>query len=126
MRRRSRLRNRLASVNEAAFASVDHESRQNARGIGARIDSDSVRPLFDIRRDRVSMDDDKAVIRLIEQERLANPPEVRLILLLERNAGADAGMDEEIIAEAARIDEASKELDVLFRNRVADRRERRR
>ena len=49
---------------------------------------------------------------------------VRLPLLIELDTRADAGMDEQIIAEAAAVVEALEELDMLLRDRVADRRKR--
>ena len=63
------------------------ERRQDAGPIGAGVDADAVRPLLDLRADRVAVDDDEAVIGVVEQERLADPAQVGLALLVERTPG---------------------------------------
>ena len=51
------------------------------------------------------MNDHHAMIAVVEQERLADPAQVGLGLFVERNAGADTGVNEEIVAETAAIGE---------------------
>ncbi len=43
----------------------------------------------------VPMDDQRAVVAGVEEEGAANPEKISLLLLVERDAGADAGMDED-------------------------------
>ena len=71
-------------------------------------------PLLDLRADRMPVHDDAAVVGLVEQEGLADPAQVRLELLIDRDAGTNAGVHEQIIAEAAGIDEAPQELLMLL------------
>ena len=67
----------------------------------------------------MAVDHDEAVIGLVEQEGLADPSEVGLALLFELNPGPDAGVDEQIITEAAAIGKALEELDVALGNGAA-------
>ncbi len=48
----------------------------------------------------MAVDDHKAVVAAIPQELLANPDQVFRILLLERHARPNAGVDEQIVAKA--------------------------
>jgi hypothetical protein len=59
------------------------------------------------------MDDDEAVIALIQQEGLAYPAKVGLVLLLQLNPRPNAGMNKEIVAEAVAIAEGFEKLDVF-------------
>ena len=45
------------------------------------------------------MDDDEAMVAFIVEERVADPAQVVLGLLGQIDAGADAGVDEEVVAE---------------------------
>ena len=80
----------------------------------------AIRSLVDFVGNGVSVDDDEAVVAFVEEKRVADPPQVRLALLVDLNAGPDAGVDEQIIAEAAAVGEAFQELDMLGRNAGAD------
>jgi len=66
------------------------------------------------------MDDDAAMVRLIEQERLANPSEIRLDLVVDRYTRPNPRMHEKVIAKPAGIDEAPQEFFVLLRNGQPD------
>src|SRR5206468_7344528 len=107
-------------VEQPAFGSLDRKGRQNSAAVGPRVDADPVRPLLDGLGDGVAMDDDEAVIAVIVEERFADPPQVGLALLVELDARPNAGMDEQIVAEAAAVGEALKELDVRPRDRGAN------
>ena len=67
----------------------------------------------------MAVNDDKSVIGLVEQEGLADPAQIRLALLVDLDAGANAGVNEEIVAEAAAIIETLEEFDVLPGNSLA-------
>src|SRR4051794_19538172 len=95
---------------------LDRQRRQHAAAIGARIDGDAIRPLLHGIDDRVAMDDDEAVLLRVRQEGLADPAQVAPLLLVEADAGTDAGVDEEIISEAERVAEAFEELDMAARD----------
>jgi hypothetical protein len=70
------------------------------------------------------VDDDKAMLFLVAEERLADPPKVELILVSEIDARPDPGMDEQIVAEAEGVGEAFEELDMRLRELGADLRDR--
>ena len=95
-----------ARVQVPAIASLDGEGSQDAGPIGTRIDSDPVLPLFDRLTDRVPMHHHTAMIRVVHEEGLTDPPKVGLKLLIDGNIRLDAGVDKQIIPEAALIDEA--------------------
>src|SRR6476659_8016805 len=64
------------------------------------------------------------MVAVVAQERLADPAQVRLSLLVELDPRPNSRMDEQIIAEAAGIDEAPQEGDMLAGDRLFDRRQR--
>ena len=80
--------------------------------------------LLHFRRDGVAVDDDDAVVGIVEQERLADPSQIGLPLLLERDPGPDPGVDEQIVAEPEGVDEVGDELDVRLRDGPPDHRDR--
>ena len=66
------------------------------------------------------VNDDESVIAIIEKEGFTDPAQIRLSLLPKLNPGANSGMNKQIVAEAARIDESSEELDVACRDHAPD------
>src|SRR5437764_12013651 len=60
------------------------------------------------------------MVALVEQKRLANPPEVGLALLIDLDPRSNPGVDNEVIAEATAIDERLEELDMFLWHRAAD------
>ena len=54
----------------------------------------------------MAVDDDEAVVGLVEQERLADPAKVGLLLLVDSIPGRMPAWTNKIVAEAAAIDEA--------------------
>ena len=58
------------------------------------------------------MHDHAAMIMAVGQEGAADPAQIMGLLLVDRDARADAGMDEQIIAEAERVAEAFEEGDM--------------
>ena len=64
------------------------------------------------------------MVAFVAKEGLPDPSEVRLALPVELDSGADSGVDEEVIAEAAGIGEAAQELDMLLRDGTPQGRER--
>ena len=103
----------LVGVEQPPILPLDGKSGENPGPIGPRIDADSVRPLSDAVRDRVAMDDDQAMVAIVEQERLADPAKVGLVLVLDRYPWPDSGMNEEIVAKPAGVGKALEESDVL-------------
>src|SRR3546814_11866361 len=89
----------------AAASILNHQRRQAPGLIGAGVDSYPVGPFVHLVDDRVSMDDHEPVCLLLAEERFAYPAEVGKVLLLKVDAGADARMDEEIVAETERAEE---------------------
>src|SRR4051812_28831411 len=73
---------------------LDAERGQDSAMIGAGVDPDPVAPLVHLRDDRVAVDDDEAMLLRVAEKRLADPPQIVRILVLDGEAGADAGMDE--------------------------------
>ena len=69
----------------------------------------------------MTVDHREAVVTIIQQERLSDPAQVRLGLLFKLHTGADPGVNEEIVPEAARIHESLEKLRVLSRDRALDR-----
>ena len=54
-----------------------------------------------------------AMIRLVQEKGLTDPPKIGLELLIDRNIRPNAGVDKQIVPEPAAIDEAFQELDVI-------------
>lgn len=96
------------------------QSCQHSAPVGARIDPDAVGPLLDLGADRVTMDDHEAVLGFVRQEWLADPSKVELTLLVDLNSRPDSGMDKQVVAETAGIDERSQELSVPVGNGVTN------
>src|SRR4051812_45949231 len=107
-------------VEKPAAVILDRQSREDSAFVGARVDADAIAPLLHFGADRMAVDHDEAVLTVVEQERLPDPAQVGLLLPVERNSGANAGVDEQEIAELAAVDEASKEFDMLIRYRRPD------
>ena len=55
----------------------------------------------------------------MRQERLADPPQVVHLLLLDRHARVDPGVDEQVVADGDHVLEALEEGDILGRDRGA-------
>src|SRR3546814_20342273 len=66
------------------------------------------------------MDDHEPVCLLLAEERFAYPAEVGKVLLLKVDAGADARMDEEIVAETERVGQPLQKLPMRWRHAVLD------
>src|SRR4051794_26727684 len=105
MRRRNSGSNGNCRIEIPALVFLDCEGGQRAGSIRPGVDADAVRALVDTIADGMPVNDDEAVIAIVEQERFADPPQVRLALLVERHARANPGMNEEVVAEPAGIDE---------------------
>src|SRR3712207_5247585 len=73
--------------------------RQNPAPVSARVDCDAVAPLFDLLNNRVAVHDYAAVLLGVVEEGLSNPTQVGAGLLLDRDAGANPGVHEKIVAE---------------------------
>ena len=76
----------LARVQVPALRSVDDERGQNAGRISAGIDADTVGPLLDLGPDGMPVNHDEPVVGVVGEERLADPPQVELGLLVERDS----------------------------------------
>lgn len=66
----------------------------------------------------MAVDDDEAVVGIVQEERFADPAEVRLLLLVKLDSGPDPGMDEKELAETAAVDEALEKLDMFPRHGI--------
>src|SRR3954471_19624940 len=88
-------------VDKSPFGAVDDQRGQDACSISPCINADAIGAFLNRRSDRMAVHDREAVIGLIEQKRLADPAQVRLRLLLQLDARSDAGMNEQIVPEAA-------------------------
>src|SRR3546814_20330086 len=104
----------------AAASILNHQRRQAPGLIGAGVDSYPVGPFVHLVDDRVSMDDHEPVCLLLAEERFAYPAEVGKVLLLKVDAGADARMDEEIVAETERVGQPLQKLPMRWRHAVLD------
>ena len=120
MRRRNGSISGYPRIDQPPILPFDGERRKHSGCESTRIDPNPVRPLFDLMGDRVTVDDDIAMVRVVQQEGLADPAEVRLPLLLQDNSRPNSSVDEQVVAEAACIDEPFEEFDMLCRNRAAD------
>lgn len=109
-----------AGVEIAAIGPLDDQSGQDPAPVRACIYTDPVRPFLDLFADRVTVNDDATMVGIVEQERLTNPTKIGLELLIQRHPRSDARMDEEIIAEPARIDEAGQKIAMPLRNGTAN------
>src|SRR5262245_31602638 len=97
--------NNRAGIQEPAPRTVERQSREDARPIGPGVDADAVPALFHLRTDGVTVNHNKSMVGMVGQERLPDPAHVLLPLLVQCQPRPDSGVDEEIIAEPARIDE---------------------
>src|SRR3546814_739932 len=84
---------------EPAPVALDPQRRQRPAAERADVDADAVALLVGLCRDAVAVDDHLAMIGRIIEELLANPAQVGQRLLVERHAGPDAGMNEDIVAD---------------------------
>src|SRR3569623_1059884 len=98
--------------------SLDADRGQHARSISPGSDTDSIGLLVGRRGDRVAGYHHIRVCDVAGQEVLANPAQVAGRLFVEGNAGPDAGMTEQIVAESKADGKAADELEVLARDRV--------
>ncbi len=77
--------------------------------VRAGVDADAIGLFVHAVRNRVAVNHHHAVIDLARQEILADPAQVLVHLILQREAGANAGMDEQIVADRdhplARVEE---------------------
>ena len=104
----------LARLDEPPFRPLQPDGREDPVPVGAGIDRNPVRMRFGLVDDGVAVDDDEAVIGAALEESVANPAEVLGALLGDRHARADAGMDEQIVAEAEAVGHAFEEGPVLL------------
>ena len=103
----------------------DCQGGEDSGPVGARVDPDAVDALLDLRPDGVAMDDHEAMGGFVRQEWLADPSKVRLTLLIERDPRPNSGMNKQIVAETAGIDERAQERGVSIGDGRANRCDRR-
>ena len=94
---------------------LEHEAGEPAGPHRPGVDGDAVRVVLDHRHDGVAVHDLEAEVGGRAQERLANPDQVVAILRLERDARADAGVHEQVAADAQRQRAGVEEIQVLRR-----------
>jgi hypothetical protein len=107
---------RSPGVEEPAFGALDCKRSQHPASISACIDADTIGADLHLGPDRMAVDDDEAMVGIIKQERLSNPAQVRLTLLVNFHAWPDPSVDEQIVAEAAAVVEALEKSHMLLGN----------
>src|SRR5687767_4319807 len=114
-RLRRRLEARLGGLglDKPPLAAFKANGGQHPGAVRTRVQTDPVVANVDLLGDGVAMDDDEAMVVAVLEERFANPAQVGLALIGERNAGPDAGVDEQIGANPEGIDEAQEEAAVV-------------
>src|SRR5258707_8439804 len=112
MRRRNAGSHNSGCIEIPALVVLDRQRGQCARPIGPGIDTDTVGTLVGAVADGMPVDDDEAMIAVVEQERLADPAQIGLALPVELDARTNSRMDAEVIAESAGIGKTTEELDV--------------
>ena len=88
-----------ALLQETALVLFQNKAGQAAGSIGGSVNSDSIGTNLWGGCRRVAVHDQFAVLRLARQKRLADVEKIIAILPIEGDAGPDAGMAEEIIAD---------------------------
>ena len=89
-----------ARLQEAALGALKYQTCQAAGPAGAGVDADPVGSGHRVLLDGVAMHHDLAAVAVPGEERLADPQEIGLALPRQRNVGANAGVAEEVVAEA--------------------------
>jgi hypothetical protein len=100
----------------------DHRRGQHAGAIGAGIDAKAVGSLIDAVADGMAMNDEAAMVVRVGQERLADPAQVVRLLVLNRDAGTDTGVNKQVIAEPDGVAGLLQECDMRRRDRLAQHR----
>src|SRR5690242_12052050 len=101
---------------EPAIGAFEADRAQPAGGESAGIEADAVRPLDHAVADAVAVDDQLAELGVAVEEARADPAHVGALLVLDRHAGAQAGMDEDVIADLDPVLERFEESDVALRD----------
>jgi hypothetical protein len=101
---------------EAVLRSFQHHASQPAAEHRPGIDIDPVRSDLRLVGGRMAVNHDDAVVAVVPQEFLANPDQVLRVLSVERYPRPDAGMAEEIVAEADGQRQASQERPMRLRH----------
>src|SRR4051812_41709400 len=103
-------------LHELLVAALDQQRGEHARRKRAGIDIDAVLSHLRIARRRVAVHDDLGEKPVVIEERIADPDQVARLLLVEWNAGPDAGMAEEEITELDCKEEIVDEAAMLVRD----------
>src|SRR5258705_1383875 len=124
MRRRNAGSHNSGCIEIPALVVLDRQRGECACPIGPGIDTDPVGTLVGAVADGMPVDDDEAMIAVVEQERLADPAQIGLALPVELDARTNSRMDAEVIAESAGIGKTTEELDVAGRDHLTNARQR--
>src|SRR6185437_5093237 len=89
---------RSSGAQEAERVAFQHDAGEPPAEHRAGVDADAVRLHRRVRGGRVAMHHDEAERRLVCEKGLADGQQILPLLLLQRHAGADAGVDEQIAA----------------------------
>src|SRR5947209_17799165 len=103
MRRRNGSFGWCARIQVPPLPPFECQSREDCGRECAGVDTDPVRLLVDLPADAVPVDDDETMVGFIDQERLADPSQVRLALMAQLDSRPDAGVNEQIVAETAGV-----------------------
>ena len=103
-----------------AAGSIQTDTRKTLAGIGTRVDGDPVPMEFDIADNRVSVDDDGAVIASGLREIVPDAHQVFFPLPVDGHAGPYAGMHEQIVSAAIRKRGFAEHGKHMIRHRRAD------
>jgi hypothetical protein len=74
--------------------SFDQQCGEHSRTVCSSVDPDPIVVDSHLRTDGMPMNDHKSVIPFVQKERLADPAQVCLKLLVDLDAGSNARMDE--------------------------------
>jgi hypothetical protein len=90
----------LENVDSVAFSGIENcrSKRASEDSAGVKIDAVWTDVGFAARKRRVTMDNEPAVVVRRGKEWLTNPKEVAASLLVERDAWANAGVDEKALS----------------------------
>ena len=97
-----------ASQNQNRCA-LDRDAGESSRPPRSGVDVDSVLPDIGMRHWRVAVNDEFTVVLCRVEKLMTNPEQIVVVLLLDRDVRANAGMHEQEISAAKAVAEALQE-----------------
>src|SRR3954465_11722095 len=102
---------------ETALGSLGKERGETSAAVSSGVDCDAVVEVARLLDDAMAMDDDRFVTQIAVEEVAPDPAQIMRVLVLDRDTGPDAGVDEQIITDPEAVVEAAQEIDVQARHR---------